>query len=797
MRGHRGLCILSFVVVTLSLVLSVMRLHFKEDISDFLPLDGQHQHAVKVYQDISGANRLFALFQYRDTMQTDPDLMVEAIEAFTSQLAERDTSGMVHDLMAQVDLSKAQEVSAFVYKNIPYFLTDDDYLRMDSLMAQPDYVAAQLQQDKQLLLFPVGGLLVENLQRDPLNLFAPVMAQLQRSSGEQRFEQYDGYIFSPDMQRAVVMMSSPFGASETEHNGRLISLLDEVKASVEAACPQVEIHLTGGPVIAVGNASQIKKDTILSGTLSVVLILLLLFMTFRNVRNLLLIVLSIAWGWLFAMGCLSLIHQEVSLIVVGISSVIVGIAVNYPLHLIDHLSHTPDMTSTLREIVQPLVVGNITTVGAFLTLVPLKSVALRDLGLFSAFLLMGTILFVLLWLPQLVRHNKHRDSTFLAKVGNVRLEDKRWLVAGVLVLTLFFGYFSLRTTFDSNISHINYMTAEQKADMDYFQQLMTGSGQAQQVYVVSRDSTIDGALDQSQHIQSSLQWLVDSGYVTALEGCTRFLASQGEQKARLARWHEWVASHDRLLPTLRREAENAGFAPDSFEEFETLLTTAFEPQDLGYFSLLTHTLFASNISLDSLHNDYSVVDVLTLSDKGKASLPEQDLGRSYRFDINQMNSALANNLSDNFNYIGWACGFIVFFFLWFSFRSLKLAMLSFLPMAISWVWILGLMGLLDIQFNIVNVILATFIFGQGDDYTIFMTEGAVYEQKFQRPMLASYKHSIILSALIMFIGIGSLILARHPALHSLAEVTIVGMFSVVLMAFIFPPFILKLFKERI
>ena len=172
------------------------------------------------------------------------------------------------------------------------------------------------------------------------------------------------------------------------------------------------------------------------------------------------------------------------------------------------------------------------------------------------------------------------------------------------------------------------------------------------------------------------------------------------------------------------------------------------------------------------------------------------MGHSYIFDISKVNSALATGLSDNFNYIGWACGCIVFFFLWFSFRSLKLAMLSFLPMAISWVWILGLMGLLDIQFNIVNVILATFIFGQGDDYTIFMTEGAVYEQKYGRQMLASYKHSIILSALIMFIGIGSLILARHPALHSLAEVTIVGMFSVVLMAFIFPPFILKMLKMK-
>ena len=799
MRRHRGLCLLSFLVVTLLLVASVLRLHYKEDISDFLPLDSQHQHALKVYQDISGANRLFALFQYRDTTKADPDVMVEALEAFTTTLEKRDTMSLVRDVMAQMDLERVQEVSAFVYEHIPYFLTAADYERMDSLVSQPDYVGTQLQQDKQMLFFPAGGILAENILRDPLNLFSPVLSQLQRSTGEQRFEQYDGYIFSPDMKRAVVMMSSPYGSSETENNARLTRLLEEVVREVEATHEAVEIHLTGGPVIAVGNAQQIKTDSMVSVAIAVVLILILLFLSFRNVRNLFLIALSIGWGWLFAMGCLSLLHQEVSIIVIGISSVILGIAVNYPLHLIDHLAHTPDMKTTLKEIVKPLVVGNITTVGAFLTLVPLKSVALRDLGLFSAFLLIGTILFVLLWLPQLAKHGGNGGRTFLARVSDMRLENKRWLVAAVVALTFVFGYFSLRTTFDSNISHINYMTDEQKTDMAYFQQLMTGSEQAQRAYVVSKDSTIDGALDKSLSLQGRLQRLKQEGLVTDYAGCNQFLCSRGEQEKRLARWHQWVEDHQELLPTLQREAGAAGFNAGSFEAFVTLFKTDFQPQDFSFFSPLTSTLFAANISIDSLHHDYSIVDVLTVSEKGRAVLPEQDLSPSYVFDITEMNSALANSLSDNFNYIGWACGFIVFFFLWFSFRSFQMAMLSFLPMAISWVWILGLMGWLDIQFNIVNVILATFIFGQGDDYTIFMTEGAVYEHKYKRPMLASYKHSIILSALIMFIGIGSLILARHPALHSLAEVTIVGMFSVVLMAFIFPPLIygwlIKL-KER-
>ena len=41
----------------------------------------------------------------------------------------------------------------------------------------------------------------------------------------------------------------------------------------------------------------------------------------------------------------------------------------------------------------------------------------------------------------------------------------------------------------------------------------------------------------------------------------------------------------------------------------------------------------------------------------------------------------------------------------------------------------------------------------------------------------------------MFIGIGTLIVAKHPALHSLAEITVIGMFSVVLMAWTLPPLV--------
>ena len=793
MKMHRMTCVLSFIVFTLLLALSVSRLSYKEDIADFLPIDSDHHNALKVYQDISGANKIFAIFQYRDTTQADPDMMVSCIDAFTDKVEMADTAHVLNHVMSQVDLEKMTEVTDFVYNNIPYFLSENDYKRMDSVLAVPGYVAHQLKQDKQMLMFPTGGILSDNIQRDPLNMFTPVVQKLQRSDTGLRYEMYDGHIFSPDMQKAIVMMDSPYGASETENNAHLIDMLKSCADKVVGNQRNIEIHIIGGPVIAVTNATQIKSDSILSVVISVTLILALLLFSFRNVRNLLLIALSIAWGWLFAMGGLALFHDKVSVIVIGISSVILGIAVNYPLHFIAHLSHTPNRRKALREIVMPLLVGNVTTVGAFLTLTPLQSVALRDLGLFSSFLLIGTLLFVLAYLPHLSKETREVKHTFLDKLSDISLENKPALVAVVVVLTVVFGYFSFQTKFDSNMANINYMTDEQKADMAYFQRMMTQSGGGKKVYAISSDSTMDGALEKSFQLQPYLDDLRQAKDIHEYTSCSQFIVPKAEQLNRLRLWKQFVERNkERIKTSLQKDMKVEGFAEGSFDDFYALLNKQYQPQDLAYFNPLVKTLFTSNISNDSIGKRYNVINVLSVKD-GNMKKVENALGTRdcYSFDVVSMNSAIANHLSADFNYIGFACGLIVFVFLWVSFGNIELAILSFIPMAVSWVWILGIMALLGIQFNIVNIILATFIFGQGDDYTIFMTEGASYEYAYRRKMLASYKHSIIISALIMFIGIGTLIVARHPALHSLAEVTIAGMFSVVLMAYVFPPLIFR------
>ena len=778
------------LTLTIALIVSVFQLSYKEDISDFMPLTDEEKLDMEIYQDISGVNKLVVLFSCD---KENPDSTIAAIDLFQESVQKMDTHNWTSDMVTRFDMEKVGEVTEFVYQNIPYFLTERDYARMDSLLRADNYVTEQFDRDREMLMFPSGGLLSENISRDPLNLFTPVLSKLQGLQQENKFEMYDGYIFTPDMSRAIVMLSSPFGNSETDKNSQLLQLLTSGIEQMNARYPNIEARVLGGPQIAVGNAQQIKHDSILAVSLAVVLILALLFISFRSLRNILLIAFSIGWGWLFALGALAIFHDNISIIVIGISSVILGIALNYPLHLIAHIGHETDIRQALKEISAPLLVGNITTVGAFLALVPLNSVALRDLGLFASLLLIGTIFYVLIFLPHQVSVPKKveevkvkdrglvaRGNRLLDRISQIRLENKSWLVGIVIILTLVLGWFSFQVEFDSNLSNINYMTDEQRADMDYFQKLTADDtvSTKRTLYVVSSAPTIDAALDSCNSKK--------------IDGVSQFLASKAMQKERISRWKEFVSKHHDLLNAQFTKAAKAkGFSSDAFSDFQQIINGNYEPRQFDYFAPLTSSVFSGNIVKK---NQFFIVDKLSVEasdiEKVKSRIPGS-------FDIESLNSSLANSLSDNFNYIGWSCSLIVFFFLWFSFHRIELAIISFVPMAISWVWILGLMAILGIKFNIVNVILATFIFGQGDDYTIFMTEGCIYEHKTGKPILASYKHSILLSAIIMFIGIGTLIVAKHPALHSLAEITIVGMSSVVFMSWLIPPLLFRLmYKKR-
>ena len=127
-------------------------------------------------------------------------------------------------------------------------------------------------------------------------------------------------------------------------------------------------------------------------------------------------------------------------------------------------------------------------------------------------------------------------------------------------------------------------------------------------------------------------------------------------------------------------------------------------------------------------------------------------------------SRMADLVNEDFNTVLLISSLLVFLALLISYGRIELALLASLPMAVSWVLILGMMALFGIEFNIVNIILSTFIFGLGDDFSIFIMDGLLTEYKNGRKLLAAHKTAIFFSAFTTVVGIGVLVFAGHPAL---------------------------------
>ena len=772
---------------------------FSEDIGAFLPKSEKTDRIIYAYQHLNTTNKIVVFFSLKDSAKCDSDTLCACVEQFVAQLKDKDTTQLTNDIFYKVSSDDISRMSDFIVENLPYFMEEKDYARLDTLFSDTARLKNELIWTRDLLYSPTGGMLQNMLVNDPLHISASILKNLQNAYQKNTFQQYNGYVFDKEGKEAVVTLTSLVPSSETMLNKQWLNIIEETAQSIEknGVC---KISHIGASDISIGNAEQIKTDTIVTSVLALVLIIVLLLYFFRDIRSVVLLLFSIAFGALMALAVLSVFRESISVIAVGIGSIIVGIAANYPLHFLAHLREGKTREETIREISSPLVIGNITTVGAFLSITFINSTAMEDMGIFAAVLLVGTIIFVLVFMPHLFKKSLFKrpvsEDNFLTRIADFSLEENKCIVLAVLILTVPLAILSLRTSFDADLHKINYMTDSQRSELHKL--IEQTSDTLQKTYFVCEGANKEATLQKYEQIKQSLDTVCERYDVKRVSGISCFSPSQKSQRERIEKWNcYWEKNEKKATPLMMSVGAEIGFPQEFFSAFIKKIDTAIEDKVSPDFSVIENAL--TNLYISDSEEKCLLYTTLSCEKERTDSLQKalnQLAPETFAFGEKFLFDEMLEGLSNDFNLVLFICAFIVFFFLWFSFGRIELTLIAMVPLTVAWFWILGLMDLFDIQFNIVNIILATFIFGQGDDYTIFVTEGLMYEYAHRKKVLVSYKRSVALSSLIMFIGIGALIFAKHPALKSLAEVTIVGMSSVILMTYLFPPLLFKWLTKR-
>ncbi|MDT0677341.1 MMPL family transporter [Autumnicola musiva] len=786
------------ILIILAAVLAFFasKINLEEDITQLIP-SGEKQDVLRRVLDETDFSDKIIVTISASSEETHPDRLTRYAEEFVDSLHEK-LPEYIEEVEGELSEEGVLEVYDFVYNHLPLFLNAEDYQKINSRITE-DSIEYYLKKDYRNLISPTGLVTKEFIFKDPLSITTLGLNKLRELQVGNQYELYNNFLLTKDHQHLLLFLTPSLPASETNNNKTFISKLKEVQSSLDEKYEDVEGDFFGGVLYSLANANRIKSDIRITISIAVAVLLLLLVFFYRRIYIPFILFIPSILGALVAVAFLYFFKGTISAISLGIGAILLGISLDYALHILTHYRNNNDIKQLYREVTRPVLMSSLTTAVAFLCLIFVQSKALNDLGIFAAVSVVFASAFALILVPLLYKipaSLEKEKPTFLDKFASIDLHKKKSLV--IIVIFLFLGglLFFTNVRFNSNIASLNYEPQEIKNAEEKILEIAGRSGKT--IFLVSYGNNVDEALLHNYNLYTRLGDLHEQGKIENFSSIGGVVLSTNTQTTRITNWEEFWngGKKEQLKQDLIEKSDNFGFKKESFNTFYRQLEKDFDPILLDAYRN-TGNLYLNDFI--SVSPDFSTVTTTVNLPEGSSldfSAELENTEGVVVIDRKQINQSFLGNLKNDFNQLIGISIFAVFLILLLFYKNLELSFLTMLPIAITWVIALGIMSVFGIEFNILNIIISTFIFGLGLDYSIFITNGALKEYEEGRPALKTYRTSILISVITTLLGIGALIFAQHPALRSVSIVSVIGVLTAVVVAFVFQAFLFDLLFHK-
>ena len=306
--------------------------------------------------------------------------------------------------------------------------------------------------------------------------------------------------------------------------------------------PEIEVNYFGTPVISEANADRIKKDLMITLSLSILILLFLLGFYFRNFLAPMVLMVPVVVGGALALALLYLLKGEISAISLGMGSVLLGIGIDFSLHLFTHYKHAGSVRGLFTDLSKPILVGAITTASAFMCLFLIKSPGLQDFGLFAALSVLSTALATLVFLPLILipvfkNTREKKTISFASSLTSYDFHKNSFLVLIILLLTIVFFFTGRKVTFNENLMDMNYMTEKLKKAEAKISQKTTFTSSS--VFMVTTGKDMDEALTNNENISDTLNRLKQAGIIKEYFNVNDLMPSHQQQIEKIKRWNSF------------------------------------------------------------------------------------------------------------------------------------------------------------------------------------------------------------------------------------------------------------------
>jgi len=768
------------------------KIEFEEDITKLIPSNDKTSETQKVLETTNFADKIII------NISRQSDGSVDDITQYASQIIDsinKSSSEYVKQIQGKVEDEDALGTLDFVYQNLPLFLDDSDYKTIANKI-QKDSIEAITNSNYKTLVSPSGFIAKETILKDPLGLSFIALKKLQQLSFGDDFILHNGFLVSKDKNQVLLFITPTLGSSETSENAKFVENLYDINSQLNNSFKnKAQAEYFGGALIAVANAKQIKQDIQLTVGIAMSVLLIILILFYKKLSIPIVLILPTLFGGLLAVALLYVIRGKISAISLGIGSVLLGVTLDYSLHILTHIRSNNNIKALYKEVTKPLLMSSLTTALAFLCLLFLNSQALQDLGIFAAISVSGASVFALLFIPQVYKKSveKVKKQAFIDKLASFQFHKKKGIIIALFVAFIVSLFTYNKVAFNKDISKLNYEPQHLKEAQLRLDALTNMASKS--VYLTAYGNSENEALQINDTIYKKLEELKSDDQIIDFSSIGTLIHSETSQNQSIEKWNTFwnVETVANTKNNLIESGENLGFKPTTFKEFYALLNSEFKPLSVeGYQALKT---ISTEDYITSKDNFTTVTTLVKVKDEKAEELVNtfNNSKQTLVIDRQQMNETFLGNLKTDFNRLVLYSFVVVILLLLVFYRSFSLMLVTSIPILLTWLLTIGIMGLFHIQFNIFNIIISTFIFGLGIDYSIFVTNGLLQEYKTGEKVLPTYKTSIILSVITTILGVGVLIFAKHPALYSISLVSIIGILSAVIISFTLQPLVFKLF----
>ncbi len=595
-----------------------------------------------------------------------------------------------------------------------------------------------------------------------------------------------------------------------------VKAIEDVIEGVSKNHPEVTIGVTGMHVVMRDETASIQSDSSLTIVLAIVLIFTLLYFAFRAVVAPILAFIPLFVGIIWGVGLTTLTIGRLNMLTAFAAAMLLGLGVDYAIHLyssyIERRASGFDKVNAIHHAISitgpGIVTGAMTTAVAFFALNISQLEMLRELGTVMGLGIISTLLAVFWILPSLLMlrkekpHKQKKLSGHYSWVGKISTAVNQHRIVVVVILIISTGFMAYQATgieFDMNLMNLE---PEGLKSIELMDHLVDTYDMSTDSFSISVDS-----MEEVYTYHSEFEKVEGIKEVTSIASFIPKLESQ-EKTIEVLRElnqipvapyrnidinvvNEMMAPFDINIPEEKLEDINKIYYETMIELSDEMLTfETLEPNDLPEAYKSQFVSEDGSQFLITIYPDFNIWENLD-TDKGDQFFKDIEAVNEQITGTPIFMKVIFDSAGSELMLIGGVLLVVLLSILLLHFKSITYALAALLPLILTLIFMLGIMSLLDLKFNMLNFLSILLIIGIGIDNGVHILHHYKIGERKIGYLFASVGKAILLTTLTTVCGFGSLIFSSYRGIASLGSALSIGVVSAFIMTIVVLPLILK------